>query len=348
MCGAAHPEVAQALAHWPVGEPRTWSQVTGGLIHETFRVETDQGAFCLQALHPALSSPEILADWQAVLEHLARRGFPAPRLVSARDGRATVSLDGRVWRLTTWLEGRSIENVSGPKPARQSARLFARFYEAMSGFPLPFQSSHPLHDWEHHAAALQQAQASSERVPDPWPSQVAELAPLVLDGIRRNALTHSLPLRVVHGDPKISNVLFDTQGRACGLVDLDTCCRHTILVDLGDALRSWTMDGPEDACTGFRRDVFLAALEGWAAGGLRLTELELLELAKAPALISFELAARFLRDVLEDRYFGYDSSRYPSRRHHNLARARAMARLGAAFEEERDWMASQAAVLGKG
>ena len=347
MSGPTPTDLARVLSYWPVGELKASSQVLGGLIHETFRVETDQGAYCLQALHPALSSPEILADWKAVLEHLERRGFPAPRLVPAGDGRATVTVAGTVWRLTTWLDGQSVERTSGPETARQAARLFARFYEATADFPFPFKSSHPLHDWGYHAAALKEALASSDRVPQPWPSQVAELAPLVLGGIRRNSLSGSLPLRVVHGDPKISNVLFDAQGRAWGLVDLDTCCRHTVLVDLGDALRSWSMDGPEDACTGFRRDVFLAAVEGWAAGGLRLTGGEIEELPKAPALISFELAARFLRDVLEDRYFGYDASRYPSRRHQNLARARAMARLGQAFEEERDWIASQAAIFGR-
>ena len=340
--------IEAVVTHWSVGRLRGWSRASSGLIHETYRVETDRGVYCLQALHPALSSPGILADWRAVLDHLERVGFPAPRFVPPARGGIAVEFQGRRWRMSTWIDGHSVEQVDGPDRAREAARLFGRFYRAMETFDHEFQTDHPLHDWSRHAEALRTVLDRTQDVQavGHWREQVAALAPKLLQGIERNTLDPNLPRRVVHGDPKISNVLFDEADRACGLVDLDTCCRHTLLVDLGDALRSWCMDGPEDACTSFRAHVLSAAMEGWAGSGLRLSSLEVRELRKAPALISYELSARFLRDVLEDSYFGYDSNRYPSRRHHNLARARAMARLAEAFEQDADFVRQEAERLG--
>ena len=49
-----------------------------------------------------------------------------------------------------------------------------------------------------------------------------------------------------------------------------------------------------------------------------------------------ELAARFCADAYEDSYFGWDASRYPSRRAHNLARARSQLRLSQAVRAARE------------
>ena len=119
------------------------------------------------------------------------------------------------------------------------------------------------------------------------------------------------------------------------MVDLDTCTRHTVLVDLGDAVRSWCA-GPEDDPGGFRFDVLERMLEGYGASGVSLSEREWALVPRCGPLITWELASRFLRDTLEDRYFGWDASRYPSRRHHNLTRGRAMVELAAEMERRSD------------
>ncbi len=48
-----------------------------------------------------------------------------------------------------------------------------------------------------------------------------------------------LPVRTVHGDPKVENFLFDQNGqRAISLIDLDTVGPGLLHHDLGDCLRS--------------------------------------------------------------------------------------------------------------
>ena len=136
-------------------------------------------------------------------------------------------------------------------------------------------------------------------------------------------LPKNLPTRVVHGDPKISNVMFEGD-RAIGMIDLDTCNRHTVLVDIGDAIRSWCRDGYEDEVQRFHLDRFEGILKGYAESGSTLCSDEVNALWMAGPMITLELSSRFARDVLEDEYFAYDQTQYDSRRAHNLARMKSM------------------------
>ena len=51
--------------------------------------------------------------------------------------------------------------------------------------------------------------------------------------------------------------------------------------------------------------------------------------------VCVELAARFCVDIFDDRYFGWDASRYPSRRAHNEVRARGQLALATSVRQQR-------------
>jgi Ser/Thr protein kinase RdoA (MazF antagonist) len=132
------------------------------------------------------------------------------------------------------------------------------------------------------------------------------------------------PARMVHGDPKISNILFDAAGAVC-LIDLDTLGRAPMCLELGDALRSWCNTAAEDSpAASLDPARFEAAVAGYseASAGL-LSEAEWQALPAATHRIAVELAARFLTDALEERYFGWDRRRFASAGAHNRARAAA-------------------------
>jgi hypothetical protein len=58
-------------------------------------------------------------------------------------------------------------------------------------------------------------------------------------------------------------------------------------------------------------------------------------LAGAVERIALELAARFCRDAFEDRYFGWDPARFPSRPAHNLHRAAGQLALARSARRQR-------------
>ena len=149
-------------------------------------------------------------------------------------------------------------------------------------------------------------------------------------------LSPSLPKRIAHSDLKISNLLFaEHDGEARCLIDLDTVARMPIAHELGDALRSWCNPLGEDVTeTRFDHVLYDAALEGYLAAAPSLSPEEIASIPLGLVTIATELAARFCTDAIEDRYFGWDPTRFPSRRAHNEVRARGqlcLARAVAAY-----------------
>ncbi len=132
------------------------------------------------------------------------------------------------------------------------------------------------------------------------------------------------PQQLIHGDLKISNLIFDDLGHAVGLIDFDTILRHARAIDLGDAFRSWcNRTAEDDPDASFDVAFFEAAASGYAEGlGMPSGPPVRARHLRATKQITLELAARFLIDVVRDTYFGFDAARYPHRRAHNVARAR--------------------------
>jgi len=313
-------DLETVLACYAVGAVRAVEPITIGLIHTTWFVDADR-PLVLQRLHPKLAGDGIAADYAAITAHLAHQGFPAPELVCTTDGALLADVGEARWRLSTRVPGRTHARVDGLERVDQAARALGRFHRAVADVEHAFLSDHPLHRTEEHLEALRVA-ATDPRYAAARALVHGEVE-AVLTALPEALLPNNLPRRVVHGDPKISNVMF-LGDRATGLVDLDTCNRHTVLVDLGDAARSWCRDGKEDERQDFRLDRFEALVQGYAAEGPELTPEEIRALPGAGRTIALELASRFVRDVLEDHYFARDADRYPDRRSHNVARTRGM------------------------
>lgn len=130
-----------------------------------------------------------------------------------------------------------------------------------------------------------------------------------------------LPRRVTHNDTKTNNVLFhrDTL-EPLAVIDLDTCMPGLICHDFGDMVRfaACVVDEADPARRKLDLERFRACAEGYLSEtGDFLTPAELNSLATGTAVITLELASRFLTDYLTgDHYFRID---HPE---HNLVRAK--------------------------
>ena len=124
--------------------------------------------------------------------------------------------------------------------------------------------------------------------------------------------SNSLPIRVIHADPKISNIRFDKENKAIAVIDLDTMMNGTILYDFGDMIRSYTNNAEEDngwVKDHFNAENYVAVKEGFLFY-LKdtLTPIELENLDYAAQLIIYIQAIRFLTDFLNDDI--YYSTKY--------------------------------------
>jgi len=310
--------------------------VSGGLINATYQVKGDDGTpvAALQRLHPIFAA-EVNLDIEAITSVLAGKGLPTPRLLRTVSGEAWVESDGHIWRSISWIEGRCYSQLPRASVARSGAALVGRFHRAVSDLDYDFQFTRAgVHDTAAHFARLQSADTTN----------FAEFAEV--DALRGQVLQQatqipempSLPLRICHGDLKLSNLLFDASNEGLCLVDLDTMGRQTIAYELGDALRSWGNLGGEDQRTPqIDIDVVEQAARGYAEGAKDLLSTEEVHsVIVGLETICLELAARFCVDIFDDRYFGWDASRYESRRAHNLVRASGQLALCRAVASQRD------------
>lgn len=322
------------LALWPPlpGEASTGDSAAGlpvaplpgGLINDTFLLGDRH---VLQRLH-RIFRPEVNEDIAALTPILRGRGVPVPLLVPARDGWPGVVLDegagelAGCWRILTRLPGETLHFLDGPSRARSVGELLGRFHAALADEPREMRHRRPwVHDTPRHLGHL--ARAVDAHRGHRLASSVGPLAEEILERAARVPVPAGLPLRVVHGDPKVSNFLFDGD-RAVGVLDLDTMARAPLDGELGDAFRSWCARSREDADeAGFDLGLFAAAFRGWRAATAGLvTEAERAAIPAAAERIPLELASRFAADALEESYFGWDPSRFATRGDHALVRAR--------------------------
>ncbi len=320
--------------------PHALNPAGSGLINLSwYATDRDGAQRVLQRVNPIFPAA-INDDIAAVTARLADRGQLTPRLVPTTDGRLWLEVDGVVWRVLTRMPGRTCDALATPRQAREAGGVLARFHRALCDYEAPFHNARlGVHDTAAHLLTLERALTA--HADHRHTARIRPLAnELLMLGNARPQLPPA-PDRVVHGDPKVSNIMFaaDTDRALC-LIDLDTLSRMPVALELGDAIRSWCSPSPEDAAeAALSLPLFEAAMQGYAraADGL-LTADEVHAIVDAAFTITLELAARFCADALNERYFGWDPTRYDSASTHNLARARNQLALASTLRAARAQM----------
>jgi aminoglycoside phosphotransferase (APT) family kinase protein len=333
---------ARAAQQFPLpGIPRVIGAMTGGLIHETWRVEAGGTEWVLQRLNRSVfrDVDGVMRNFAAVSAHLDRRivsaGLPEPHrraleLVPATGGELWVEdREGGAWRCTGYIGGTvALTHAESPEVAREAGRAFGEFTRLMHDFHEPLAVTLP--GFHHTATRVGAFETAIKRdrmglvamvgaeieVLREFTPLAHVLPPLIAAG--------ALPTRAVHNDAKIANLLFDERtGHALAVVDLDTVMPGSALHDVGDLIRSTVGTAEEDEPELFnmvvRPEYFAALVAGWFAGaGEVLTPMERELTLTAGRILTFEQGVRFLTDHLDgDHYYPIE---HPG---HNLDRARA-------------------------
>ena len=345
------------LSHYSLpGTLLTAERFGSGLINETFLCRFSESAgvrnYILQHINKSVfKRPDLVMENVAIVtEHLQARlraegvADPAsvtPALVPTRDGRSHhVDGEGEYWRVFHFIEtGEVFDIVADDGHAYEVGRGLGRFQALVADLP-PGQLHDTLPGFHHTPIYLS---GLDEAVRKDLPGRLAgaqaevdfargrrQLAPILTDLVE----TGRIPVRVVHNDPKVNNVLIDrATGKALCMLDLDTVKPGIVHFDFGDCVRSAANPAGEDAAdldsVVFDRSRYKALREGYmseASSFLTQQEIDLLPLSVR--IITFELGIRFLTDHLNgDAYF---RTRFSG---HNLHRARVQFRLLESMEE---------------
>ena len=301
--------------------PRSVAPLGRGLINATYGVVTDAGDYVLQRVNGAVfPEPERIMDNLRVLgDHLAH--YPEPGLsipvpIPHRSG-ASFARDhqGNLWRLMPRIaHAVNLPRIDTQDQASEVGRALGCFHRLLADLdPAGLAVTLPgFHVTEAYLAHLDHVLAKrladrTEADLDQALAAVASGRPLVgaLEQARRDGrIAH----RVIHGDPKLDNILFhESSGRALGVIDLDTVQPGLIAHDIGDCLRSCCNRQGEsgDGSVGFDLEVCRPLLAAYAreVRGLISTG-EVATVFDGIRILPYELGVRFLTDHLEgDRYF---------------------------------------------
>ena len=328
-----------ALTHYAL-ESATVEPFGTGLINDTYLVTAPAGEqYVLQAMN-AVFDPAINIDIDVVTRHLEMQGAATQRLVPAakNGGQFWVNCDDRNWRLLTFVSGVCFDQLQTADQARQAGELLGSFHRHVCPLDISLHGERTVvHDTPRHFAGLRSA--LDEYREHRYYVDIVPLAEQVLEAAAGLPELPALPDRLMHGDPKISNLVFDEQtGQGVCMIDLDTLAYMPLPLEIGDAIRSWcNPKGEDERQAQFRVDFFAAAMEGYAAEvGTLLEPIEWQTFLPAAGTIMVELAARFTRDALRETYFGWNPDKFPDRSVHNQVRALGQLNLYRSFCTELD------------
>jgi N-acetylhexosamine 1-kinase len=308
-------------------------QLNTGLINQTFDIDTNLGRFILQKINKGVFKnwTSLMQNKISVTEFLRKSGFPVASIIKTIKGDYQVEEQDEIWHLSEYIVSCTKERMNA-KTASESGKLIASFHKALLNFPMS-EIRETIPDFHNVIKRYDDLKACIQRTEkeklfetkqeidflERYSDFISPLARLINNG--------EIPIRIVHNDTKLTNILFDSLDNAICLIDFDTIMCGTIFNDVGDAMRSGSNDGDENEqdlnLVHFNREIYETFIESYLQeANSFLTEIEKENIHFALPLILFEQACRFLADYYNgDVYYPVDHSK------HNLIRARTQIKL---------------------
>ncbi|GGA89974.1 MULTISPECIES: phosphotransferase enzyme family protein [Mucilaginibacter] len=304
-----------------------------GLINYTYKISGANHSYILQQINVAVFKRPHHIDSNLVLikEYLDKHKpgylFVAP--LKNQNGKSIIqAADGKFYRLFPFIEGSHTVNfLQDTKEAYSAAVQFGRFTRLLNHFDISkLEYTLPdFHNLKLRVAQFEQALKTAERRKLEQAAKEVKAADdhiNILHTYNLFTTNNEIPLRVIHHDTKINNVLFDKEQNALCIVDLDTVMPGYYLSDVGDMMRTYLSPANEEEKDLdkiiIRTDFFRAIYKGYMSEMSNiLTETEKQYFTFSGKLMIYMQGLRFLTDFLNnDIYYG---TQYEG---HNLIRAK--------------------------
>ena len=290
------------------------SPLGNGLINDTFLVSTASSPFVLQRINRSVfPAPEQIMDNLVQLSwHLEQKPskLKIPALIKTT-GKQDFYRDaqGDYWRALEFIgHSESLETITHIDQARQTGFALGHFHRLVSDLdPALLHDTLPgFHIAPGYLSRYHQIVMQSRVQSDPESRYCAAFIAgyqHLADELETAKQQGLLALRVIHGDPKLNNFLFDRRNqKIVSIIDLDTVKPGLVHYDIGDCLRS--------CCHNLATNEFdlklCAALLGsyLSEADAFFSDPDYRYVYAAIRLIPFELGLRFYTDYLEgNRYF---------------------------------------------
>jgi len=328
-----------------------------GNINDTYLVTVDplgQDQFILQRVNThVFTQPQLIienlrqyaahVDKKLVGKTNGRRHWNVPHIRSTFKGEDFfIDVQDFFWRAITFVNhSRSFDTVQSANHAREAGYALGRFHSLVSDL-----STDKMHDTlvgfhimphylrQYDDVMVRDHQGKNRPEVRYCHAMIAERRDWagVLEKAKNSRI---LPLRTIHGDPKINNIMIsDETGQAISVIDLDTVKPGLVHYDIGDCLRSSCNPLGEDTTdfdnVRFETDLARAILDGYlSVANEFLTDNDYAYIYDAIRLLTFELGVRFFQDYLAGNI--YFKVKHPE---HSLERAVVQFKLTESIEAQ--------------
>lgn len=287
-----------------------------GLIHRTFFLRHQSGDYILQNINDSIfKNPEaLMKNIYLVAEHLQKKAYPKAILSIKKtlDGKLLFkSSKNEYWRIFEFIaDTKEFNTPQSIEQVYQTGKSFGEF--------LTFLNDLPNHQIKPSILDFHNTQLRLEKLTKAVSIDSLGRVKLIqkeLEAINNNKNLIekfdqlNCPLRVVHADPKINNLLFDQNNQVKAVIDWDTIMPGYILHDFGDLVRTVACTENEESVNFENVKVSIPYLNSLKKGFLEstaswLTSVERENLMLGAKVIILEQTIRFLTDFLEgDHYY---------------------------------------------
>lgn len=317
------------LAEYGIGGNNVTADAIGsGLIHATWKITVEQEHYILQKVNHG-----VFADPQAISDNIKRMGsylqlhhphylFVEP--ITTLHGSTLVMYNEEFYRLFPFVKKSYTYNVVAAKePAKEAAAQFGRFTKLLSRFDssqlkITIPSFHDLDlRYQQFLYAVENGNMQRIKFADALIQKLMSFSRITDEFIQiKNNL--SFRLRVTHHDTKISNVLFNEEGKGLCVIDLDTVMPGYFISDAGDMMRTYLSPVSEEeqdfSKIEIREEIYQAITEGYYSEMKdELTNEEKKYFFYAGEFMIYMQSIRFLTDYLNDDLYytaAYDLHNY--------------------------------------
>jgi hypothetical protein len=248
-----------------------------GLINDTYLISsansTHKEKFVLQKINKIVfTEPDkVMSNLIKINNHLNKKGSDCLQLIEANNGDYSV-IDETYdyWRMTRYLENtRTLFEANDPIISYEAARSYGNFLNDLHDLnPLEiYETISEFHNYSNRILQLNESIKADSHERLKFCRKEMEL---IFDKQKYIDLFYNLklPIRVIHSDTKITNILFDAESNKGKLViDLDISMPGSILYDFGDMVRSFTNtlqeDDPDLSSIDVKLDIFEQLTRGF-------------------------------------------------------------------------------------
>lgn len=292
-----------------------------GLINNTWKITTQSNAFILQRINDVVfKNPTDIEHNISRVSIYLKKNHPNYNFISpikTKNGMEQVHIPNLgYFRLFPFLKDSATLNVvETPEQAYEAAAQFGKFTKMLSEFDtaslkITIPDFHNLSlRYKQFLAVLESG--NKERI-----KHAEELIVnlkshhTIVEKFEAIKLDKNFKQRVTHHDTKISNVLFNKNGKGACVIDLDTVMPGYFFSDVGDMIRTYVSPVSEEekdfSKIEIRRTFYTALVAGYFSEMKdELTDTEKKHFLFAGQFAIYMQSLRFLTDYLnDDVYYG--------------------------------------------